>query len=278
MKKVGFIDYYLNEWHADNYPEWIYNQSGGEYKVCYAYGMIEPPFESGISNKEWAENLGIELLPTIEDVVKKSDCIVVLSPDNSEMHYELSKAALESGKPVFIDKTFANLKEEAEKIFDIAEESGAPVFSTSALRFSEKLKAIKKDGINCILSSGGGDPEIYLIHQLEPIATLMGCDFDKVMYIDNTKTPTWILHFSDGRTANISIVKDYKYSLKICYNDGVENLTIDDDFFKGLIDEMLIMFKTGKEPICHNDTIKIMSARESLLKAMKIPEIWVEVK
>lgn len=23
MKKIGFIDYYLSEWHANNYPIWI---------------------------------------------------------------------------------------------------------------------------------------------------------------------------------------------------------------------------------------------------------------
>ena len=73
MKKVGFIDYYLNEWHADNYPEWIYNQSGGEYKVCYAYAKIEPPFENALKNREWAEQQGIELLSTLEEVVDKSE-------------------------------------------------------------------------------------------------------------------------------------------------------------------------------------------------------------
>jgi hypothetical protein len=23
MKKIGFIDYFLDEWHAENYPQWI---------------------------------------------------------------------------------------------------------------------------------------------------------------------------------------------------------------------------------------------------------------
>ena len=23
MKTIGFIDYYLDEWHANNYPAWI---------------------------------------------------------------------------------------------------------------------------------------------------------------------------------------------------------------------------------------------------------------
>ena len=23
MKKIGFVDYYISEWHANNYPLWI---------------------------------------------------------------------------------------------------------------------------------------------------------------------------------------------------------------------------------------------------------------
>lgn len=276
MKKVGFIDYYLNEWHADNYPEWIYNQSGGEFKVCYAYGMIEPPFDGGISNAQWAKNLGIELLSTIEEVVDKSDCLVVLSPDNAEMHYELSEYALKSGKPVFIDKTFTEDKATAQKIFEIAKENSTPLFSTSALRFSEKLQNTDKKDIEEIISLGGGDPAIYIIHQLEPIAVLMGTDIKKVMCV-NEKKPTWILRFSDGRTASISLVSGSPYTLKIIRNDATDELIVDDDFFKGLIDNMISMFKTGNAPIKPKDTINIMAAREACIKALKTPDIWVEV-
>lgn len=31
MKKTGFIDYYLDEWHANNYPQWIRNMSGDTF-------------------------------------------------------------------------------------------------------------------------------------------------------------------------------------------------------------------------------------------------------
>ena len=39
--KVGFIDYYLDEWHANNYPAWIKEASNGEMEVTLAYGLIE---------------------------------------------------------------------------------------------------------------------------------------------------------------------------------------------------------------------------------------------
>ena len=40
MKKIGFVDYYISEWHANNYPEWIKRASeklGTDYLVSYAW-------------------------------------------------------------------------------------------------------------------------------------------------------------------------------------------------------------------------------------------------
>lgn len=32
MKKIGFVDYFLDEWHANNYPVWIADpRHGGQY-------------------------------------------------------------------------------------------------------------------------------------------------------------------------------------------------------------------------------------------------------
>ena len=39
MHKIGFIDYFLDEWHAEKYPGWIEKASSGSMKVAYAYGM-----------------------------------------------------------------------------------------------------------------------------------------------------------------------------------------------------------------------------------------------
>ena len=43
MKKIGFIDYFLHEWHSDNIPAWVHEASGGEMKVCYAWGEVDSP-------------------------------------------------------------------------------------------------------------------------------------------------------------------------------------------------------------------------------------------
>ncbi len=49
--KLGFIDYYLDEWHANNYPKMIESASGGEMHVALAYGQIDSPI-GGLTNSE----------------------------------------------------------------------------------------------------------------------------------------------------------------------------------------------------------------------------------
>ena len=87
MKKIGFIDYFLDEWHANNYPKFIKDAVGDEFVVAYAYGEIDSP--NGKTNREWADSFGVELLGTIDEVIEKSDVLIVLSPDHPERHSDL---------------------------------------------------------------------------------------------------------------------------------------------------------------------------------------------
>ena len=41
--KLGFIDYYLDEWHANHYPTLLRELSGGEIEVAYAFAKPMPP-------------------------------------------------------------------------------------------------------------------------------------------------------------------------------------------------------------------------------------------
>jgi hypothetical protein len=53
MQKIGFIDYYLDEWHANNYPRWIaespVNTSGAA--LSFAWGERDSP--GGVSSAGW---------------------------------------------------------------------------------------------------------------------------------------------------------------------------------------------------------------------------------
>ena len=141
MKRVGFIDYFLDEFHANNYPGLIEKCSEGRYKVTCAYGHIDGP-EGKMTSRAWSEKTGIPVYDSIQKVIDNSDALIVLSPDNPEMHEELCDLPLKSGKPVYVDKTFALTKKVLLKFLTMLmnmEQNAVQVLHLDLLRNLSKL-------------------------------------------------------------------------------------------------------------------------------------------
>lgn len=280
MKKIGFIDYYLDEWHANNYPEYIKRQSNGRYEVCYAYGMIDSPI-GGMTNKEWSEKYNIPLLNSIEEVIEKSDLLIVLSPDNPEMHLELTDLPLKSGKLVYVDKTFAPDKETAIKIFENADAHNTKCFSSSALRFVTELKEIDTDKIFKIYSEGPGTYDMYSIHQIEPVMSLMKCRVKRIMALSDKIHPSLLIEFEDGRLVQMYHRFDGEpgtFRITVCYEDNTADIhVIKSDYFSLFIDAMIEFFDTGVIPVPKEQTIDVIAVRTAGLKAFETPFTWIYI-
>lgn len=278
MKKVGFIDYYLDEWHSNNYPKMLKEQSGGRYEVAYAYAKIDSPRNGGITNKAWAEKYGVELLGSIDEVIEKSDVLIVLSPDNPEMHEELCQKPLASEKLVYVDKTFAPDKATAERIFAYAASHNTKCFSSSALRFTTELKEIDKTKITRVYSEGPGAFNIYSIHQIEPIVCLMQTRAKRVMFTGDEVHPSMIIEFDDGRFAQMYQANRAQFRLTTV--DDVNNAeihTIESQYFSLFVDALIEFFDTGIVPVNAEQTIDVIAIREAGKKAMKTPFTWVDL-
>lgn len=279
MKKIGFIDYYLDEWHANNYPEYIKRQSGGRYEVCCAYGKIDSPI-GGMTNEEWSKKQNIPLVKSIEEVIEKSDVLIVLSPDNPEMHRELTHLPLQSGKLVYVDKTFAPDKKTAEEIFENAQTHNTKCFSSSALRFVTELKEIDADNIYKVYSEGPGTYEMYSIHQIEPIMSLMKCRVKRIMALGDVKHPSLLIEFEDQRTVQMYQRIDDAVSFRITVVDKDNHANIYDiksDYFSLFIDAMIEFFDTGVIPVPKEQTIDVIAVRAAGLKAFETPYKWINV-
>ena len=277
-KKIGFIDYYLDEWHSNNYPKMISEQSGGRYEVALAYAEVPSPRPGGRTNEKWSADMNIPLETSMDELIEKSDVLIVLSPDNPEQHLRLSEAALKSGKRTYIDKTFAPDAETARAIFDIADKYGTPCWSSSALRFADVYKDVPK-AISRLQAFGGGEFKMYLIHQLEPIVKLMGCDIKRVMSVGNDKFPSILIEFKDGRTAETNQYNGADFSMKLGYCDGsYSELKVGGEFWTRCIDSLIEFFDTGRVIVPHEETIAIAAVRAAAIKAAAQPYEWVGVE
>lgn len=278
MKHIGFIDYYLDEWHANNYPKMIQELSQGEMKVSYAYGDVDAPTD--VTSAQWCEKNGIELIDSIESLVEKSDCIVVLSPDHPEHHVRLSELALASGKPVFIDKTFAPDVESGLKMFEIAEANNTPMYSCSSLRFSNELASLEPEKISFMNIVGPGQPENYLIHQVEPIVAVMGPEITKMMFVGTEATPSWVLQFAGERAATMTLFGDYSvpFSYAVGHKDGTSTYIPEatgyfDNFLKGMVE----FFNDPVVPVQKAETMAIMKVLDKASEAKARPGEWLTV-
>lgn len=279
MIKIGFIDYYLDEWHANKYPGWIKDEAGDEMEVAYCWGEIDSPKENGLTNAQWAEKFGVTLCATIEEVVEKSDVLCILSPDNAEKHEEYAKIALTAGKTTYIDKTFAPDKATAERIFAIAEKYNTPVMTSSALRFATEYQELEKEGIVAASSFGGGYPDIYMIHQLEPIVMIFGTDVKRVCNIGSVEVPTFVIEFADGRRVNVNCYPyGISFQMVFVYQNKSKFVPVKSEFFLNFIKELVVYFKTGEITIPHEQTLTVMTLIEHCVKAKNMPNTWVEIE
>ncbi len=278
MKKIGFIDYFLDEWHANNYPKFISDIAGDEFTVAYAYAEKDSP--DGLTNDQWCEKFGVTRLDTIDEVVERSDCLIVLSPDFPERHWDLCQKPLRSGKRVYVDKTFAPSKEIAEKLVAIAQESGTPFFSSSALRFSTELGDVERDNIVFINSRGPGNFDTYSIHQIEPIVIMMGSDVKRIMSVGSGKYESMVIEFEGDRRAVMSHYgwTGVDFNMTVNYADGKTKLLPKlSDYFPSFMRELCDFFMTGDIKAKHDETVAIMGIIEAGNKALSSPGKWIEV-
>ncbi|MCM1305644.1 MAG: hypothetical protein NC306_16315, partial [Butyrivibrio sp.] len=234
---------------------------------------------TGKTSEEWCREYGVALCGTIEEVVEKSDVLIVLSPDNCEMHEELTRLPLMSGKKTYVDKTFAPDRKSAEAMFKLAEEHNTPCYSTSALRFATEYRAYLGKEIKAMNTWGPYGLETYSIHQLEPIMMLMKGEPKRVLALTQGEWANLFIEWEDGRSASLLCTGgDCPSVADLCMEDGCKFLSIESDSFSGFIRNMVEFFHTGEIPVSHEETITIMAVREAAMKAAKKPGIWVPVE
>lgn len=279
MKKIGFIDYYLDEWHADNYPAWIKSANealSGDFCLCYAWGEIPSP--QGVTSEQWCRKNGVTLCGSIEEVCEKSDCLFVLAPSDPEKHLGYAEKVLAYKKPTYIDKTFAPDLKTAEKIFALGEKYSTPFFSTSALRYATEL-----DGIigseSAIVTGGGRSIEEYSIHQIEMLVKTLDAKPESVkVERQGEKQYVVSVKFEGGKKGSFVYSDALPFAICAEKDGGSRYLPINSDYFGLLIKDILKFFTTKKAPFDTAQTLYVMAVREKTVEGVNKPDQWLEIE
>lgn len=277
MKKIGILDFFLNNYHANNYPKWFDTYSGGAMKITSAYALTEDP-EREMSNEEWSSIHNIPLAESVEQVIEESDVLMVLAPSHPETHERLGQKALTSGKKVYIDKAFAPDVQTAKRMFALAAAFHTPCCSSSALRFVSEYKRFDTSQIQCLSTRGGGNFEVYAIHQFEPIVALMGQKPTRIMSVGTQTFPAFLIEFADGRVARMEQFMNDPFSITVGYTDGTHvTETVETDMFKNFILHVIDFFETGNPIADPWQTVSVIGLLEGARLAQQNPLAWVAI-
>ena len=269
MKKIGFIDYYISEWHANNYPKWICEVSremGEDYVVSYSFAERDISPVDGVSTDEWCERMGVSRCKSIEELCEVSDYICILAPSNPEKHIEYCRAAFPSGKRIYVDKTFAPDCETAREIFALAQKHGASIFSTSALRYATELSELGESE-SIIVSGSGSNFDEYFIHIAEIAVKLMGSDVSAVTACPQGREQCTVsVELASGKRATLVFSPSMPYAVCAELADGGSDYKkIESKYLMGLIADMLNFFGTGEVSFDPAETLAVMKLREAAM-------------
>ena len=280
MRKIGFVDFYISEWHANNYPAWIAQANeklGTDFEVAYAWAEQDVSPIDQVTTAQWCESMGVQKCDTLAELCEKSDVILVLAPSNPEKHLQYAKEVLAYKKPTYIDKTFAPDCETAQKIFDIANEYGCPFFTTSALRYADEL-AKYRDAQHIILTGGGGNFAEYLIHTVEMAVVLLNSPAVKVKTECVGDQRICRIQAQSGNEAVIVYSPCLEFSITAQLADGTyEKTPVTSDFFVNLIAGILKFFDNVEAPFDPAQTMEVMRVRTALIKAESQDQKWMDL-
>lgn len=271
MKKIGFIDYYISEWHANNYPAWIKERGKGEFEISYVWAEEYISPVDGRNTDEWCEAFGATKCESIEELCEKSDYIVILAPSNPEKHLGYAEIALKYGKNTYIDKTFAPDFATAKRIFDIAEQYGTRFFSSSALRYAAELGSLV--GSESVTVTGGGSSiEEYIIHQAEMLVKLTDSEPEKVCVEAQGEQYLCRVKMKNGTQSSMLFAQGAPFGV---YTGGYTS--VNSDFFGALIADILRFFADGNPSFDTAQTLNVMKIREGVIKGKASLGEWIIV-
>lgn len=287
MLKIGFADYYLDNWHANEYPHFLREtiaRWGYNAEVTYAYGVLPHPPQGGTDTLQWCREREITPAETMEDLVERSDAIMVIAADDSRWHESVAELPLKSGKPVFVDKTFAHSLEAGKRMFTLAEEHRTPVFSSSAQRYCQDIldwQAEHTERPRFVSTVGPHSLDNYGVHQLEPIVALMGVGVKQIKaFAVGSSVTQLILDYGDGRLASFMQSPQPYAEFNFMVSDGEtgKRLISDDrNFYHNLMKVILDFFTGGACPVAKKETLEILALIDAARAAREQPDTWFPI-
>ena len=275
VMRIGIIG--LDTSHSTAFTELINSGSdetfskGFRVVAAYPYGSktIQSSYERIPGYIEKVKANGVEITSSIADLLEKVDC-VLLETNDGRLHLEQAVEVFKSGKICYIDKPIGATLGDAIAIYEMAEKYNAPVFSSSALRFTPQNQKLRNGEFGKILGADCYSPHkvepthpdfgFYGIHGVETLYTIMGTGCESVNRMSSERGDVVVGRWKDGRIGTFrAIIKGPQIYGGTAYTSKGAVAAGGYQGYKALLEQILKYFQTGISPISREETIEIFT-------------------
>ena len=282
MLRIGFWDAYLDNWHANYFPGFLRDaiaMYGYDAAVTDAFAFSDSP--SGKTTEEWCTEHGVHCHSDPASFLEAVDAIMVIGADDARLHNTIAVMPLQSGKPTFVDKTFAPDVVSGKRLFASAKEHQTPVFSTSAQRYCPSITEYQRSHPRPRFVSTVGPHSLdnYAVHQFEPIVALMGLGALRVKAFTAGENVTQLMiDWGDGRMASFLQSPNPWAEFNFMVSDGMNGVRLaSEDFYIPTMKAILDFFLTGVSPVSEEETLEVLSLIDAVRSARNTPDVWLEM-
>ncbi|MBR1706251.1 MAG: Gfo/Idh/MocA family oxidoreductase [Bacteroidales bacterium] len=178
--------------------------------AAYPYGTmtIESAAKRIPQYIEEVKTYGVEVVTSIAELLDRVD-FVLIETNDGRLHLEQALEVFKAGKGCYIDKPLGATLGEVMAIYQVAEQYGTPVFSSSALRFSPENVWIRKGAYGPVKGADVYSPHhpepthpdfgYYGIHGVETLFTVMGTGCQEVVRMHTEEGDIVTGRWADGR-------------------------------------------------------------------------------
>ena len=259
-KRIGFVDYQLDNYHARVYLAAI-RETLKDRGFTVSGGTALEAEES----RAWAKNNDLPYFDSIEQLNDAVDYFIVLAPANPEVHLELCQRVFPFSKTTYVDKTFAPNHATAKKIFALADRYKVAVQTTSALRYTDVQRHVAKvgrDRVRHMVAWGGGSNfSEYVIHPVELVVSCMGHEAVSLMRRGSEPESQLLINFTRGRTAVVNVYNKTRtsFAASVTTDQATEHFVVDNSrLFVDTTAAMLDFFASGRSDIDRRESLTVM--------------------
>ena len=235
--------------------------------ITKAFALRDQPPGGGVSTRDWCRERDIQPAGSMEELISDCDAFMVIAADDATVHERVARLPLMSGKPVFVDKTFAPDLETGKRMFALAKAHGTPVFSSSAQRYCQSIldwQAAHPEKPMFVSTVGPHPLDVYAVHQLEPIVALMGPGIRRLKaFACGSMVTQLILDYGNGRFASFMQTPqpfaEFNFMVSPDGETGARLVSDDNSFYHNMMKAILDFFRGGPVPVPEEETLEILA-------------------